>query len=82
MHNFLISPLLDLLAVFISVPYKIMEYSINVGAPLSVMTYFVHKWLGWTKYLVIWWKEYINRIPTIVKEVSTGTADNPAKKQL
>ena len=43
------------------------------------MAYFAYKRSGKNKYLVIRWKKRINGIPTIVKEVSVGTADDLAK---
>ena len=46
---------------------------------LSVMAYFAYKRSGKNRYLVIRWKKRINGIPTIVKEVSVGTADDLAK---
>ena len=46
---------------------------------LSVMAYFAYKRSGKNRYLVIRWKKRISGIPTIVKEVSVGTADDLAK---
>ena len=43
------------------------------------MAYFAYKRSGRNRYLVIRWKKRINGIPTIVKEVSVGTADDLAK---
>ena len=44
------------------------------------MAYFAYKRSGKNRYLVIRWKKRINGIPTIVKEVSVGTADDLAKR--
>ena len=43
------------------------------------MAYFAYKRSGKNRYLVIRWKKRINGIPTIVKEISVGTADDLAK---
>ncbi len=43
------------------------------------MAYFTYKRSGKNRYLVIRWKKRINGIPTIVKEVSVGTADELLK---
>jgi transposase len=43
------------------------------------MAYFAYKRSGRNRYLVIRWKKRINGIPTIVKEVSVGTADDLAE---
>ena len=43
------------------------------------MAYFAYKRSGRNRYLVIRWKKRINGVPTIVKEVSVGTADDLAK---
>ncbi len=43
------------------------------------MAYFAYKRSGKNRYLVIRWKKRINGVPTIVKEVSVGTADDLAK---
>ena len=50
-----------------------------MGALLSVMAYLAYKRSGQNRYLVIRWKKRINGIPTIVKEVSVGTADDLAR---
>ena len=44
-----------------------------------MMAYFAYKRSGKNRYLVIRWKKRINGIPTIVKEVSVGTANDLAK---
>jgi len=44
-----------------------------------MMAYFTYKRSGKNKYLVIRWKKRINGVPTVVKEISVGTADNLAK---
>ena len=51
----------------------------DMGALLLLMAYFAYKRSGKNRYLVIRWKKRINGIPTIVKEVSVGTADDLAK---
>ena len=51
----------------------------DMGALLLFMAYFAYKRSGKNRYLVIRWKKRINGIPTIVKEVSVGTADDLAK---
>lgn len=43
------------------------------------MPYYTFKRSGKNRYLVIRWKKRINGVPTIVKEVSVGTAENLAK---
>ena len=43
------------------------------------MAYFAYKRSGKNRYLVIRWKKRVNGIPTIVKEISVGTADDLAK---
>lgn len=43
------------------------------------MAYFAYKRSGKNRYLVIRWKKRINGVPTIVKEISVGTADDLAK---
>ena len=43
------------------------------------MAYFAYMRSGKNRYLVIRWKKRINGIPTIVKKVSVGTADDLAK---
>ncbi|MEM3290958.1 MAG: hypothetical protein QW046_05525 [Candidatus Micrarchaeaceae archaeon] len=43
------------------------------------MAYFAYKRSGKNRYLVIRWKKRVDGIPTIVKEVSVGTADELAK---
>lgn len=42
------------------------------------MVYFTFKQSGKNRYLVLRWKKRINGVPTIVKEVSVGTADQLA----
>ncbi len=42
------------------------------------MAYFTYKRSGKNKYLVIRWKKRVNGIPTVVKEISVGSADNLA----
>ncbi len=43
------------------------------------MVYYTFKRSGKNRYLVLRWKKRINGIPTIVKEISVGTAENLAK---
>jgi len=42
------------------------------------MPYYTFKRSGKNRYLVLRWKKRINGVPTIVKEISVGTADNLA----
>ena len=42
------------------------------------MQYYIFKRSGKNRYLVLRWKKRINGVPTIVKEVSVGTAANLA----
>jgi hypothetical protein len=42
------------------------------------MPYYTFKRSGKNRYLVLRWKKRINCVPTIVKEISVGTADNLA----
>ena len=43
------------------------------------MVYYTFKRSGKNRYLVLRWKKRINGVPTIVKEISVGTAENLAK---
>ncbi len=50
----------------------------STGALFKGMAYFAYKCSGRNRYLVIRWKKRINGVPTVVKEISVGTADNLA----
>ncbi|MHB8359105.1 MAG: polysaccharide biosynthesis protein, partial [Thermoplasmataceae archaeon] len=43
------------------------------------MPYYTFKRSGKNRYLVLRWKKRINGIPTIVKEISVGTAEDLAE---